>query len=331
MCGTGGAALRCTSSSVGERLHSLWREVVVARLRWMLALRTVRQSSTQYASSKPRREQRAIRRSPSQYRMHSVAACDDGQRHGSGSGPFGEGRVTQHQRPGVDSVPGGSRPRLGRTGGHASGVCFSTAPDGNAQVTGTKTYSKRIARAPSANEVCRPCISRLRRAEPMLCAICSTKGRMPGSSTITATSRSIWLASALLRAEAAPRPMELLQLRRGLLPPEREVAVCRQEETPQPGRQTWPRSANLFGTQLPANSLYRLARPRRFRVARTIPPGQPPLGSAGRDSESVLRAHSHLHSRDQGKRNSYASSPVSRGGRLTDLRVSGSRGSSEQL
>ena len=164
-------------------------------MRWMLALRTVRQSSTQYASSKPRREQRAIRRSPSQYRMHSVAACDDGQRHGSGSGPFGEGRVTQHQRPGVDSVPGGSRPRLGRTGGR-QWCLLQRGADGNAQVTGTKTYSKRIARAPSANEVCRPCISRLRRAEPVLCAICSTKGRMPGSSTITATSRSIWLASA---------------------------------------------------------------------------------------------------------------------------------------
>src|ERR1700733_670176 len=93
---------------------------------------------------------------------------------------------------------------------------------------------------------CRPSMSRLRRAGPIWCATCSTKGRMPILSTITATSPSISLASALLRAEAARRGMELPQ------PP---AAAPRLAETPQQGRQMWPRSAHFFGTQFPANSL----------------------------------------------------------------------------
>src|SRR6202522_4083542 len=111
--------------------------------------------------------------------------------------------------------------------------------------------------------VCRPSISLLSRGKPMLCATCSTKGRMLRSSTLTATSRSISLVSALLRAEARPRLRERLQLLRSLLRPEWELVVAGQVETPQQVRQTWPRSANFFGTQFPANSqtLSRLSHP----------------------------------------------------------------------
>jgi ankyrin repeat protein len=139
---------------------------------------------------------------------------------------------------------GGGRGFGGQAG--ASGVAniplmdllLQHGADVNAQVSGTRPIPCGLPARNPRTRVCRPSMSRPRRAGPILCATCSTKGRTLRSSIVMATSRSISLVSARLRAEVAPRLLELLQLRRSLLPPEREVGVAPQVETPQQGRQT---------------------------------------------------------------------------------------------
>ena len=99
--------------------------------------------------------------------MHAFAARDHGQRYGSGSGPSGKRRVPQHQRHGLYTIPGrrlASEParaeepalRAASAGGAANialmDLLLQHGADVNAQVTGTKTYSMRISRAPSSNE-----------------------------------------------------------------------------------------------------------------------------------------------------------------------------------
>ena len=138
---------------------------------------------------------------------------------------------------------GGGRGFGGQAG--ASGVAniplmdllLQHGADVNAQVTGTKTYSMRIARAPSTNEgmsalhvaaqsgradVVRYLLDKGANAE-----VVDNSGHKPIDLVGDRPAQ---------RAEAAPRRLQLLQLR---IPqhPARELAVARQVETPQHGRQ----------------------------------------------------------------------------------------------
>ena len=88
---------------------------------------------------------------------HTFASGDHRQRHGSDSSPSGQGRFTQHQRDGCHAIPGrgGRRRRPTRRSDRLIAlmdVLLQHGADVNAQVTGTKTYSMRIARSPSMNE-----------------------------------------------------------------------------------------------------------------------------------------------------------------------------------
>ena len=107
--------------------------------------------------------------------------------------------------------------------------------DVNAQVTGTKTYSMRVSRAPPRTKACRLSMSRRRPARADLVRYLLEKERIPSSPMPTAASRSI--ADRRRRCSGADSsPRECLLLLRNALDLVQVAAVLEVEPSPQPRR-----------------------------------------------------------------------------------------------
>ena len=134
--------------------------------------------------------------------------------------------------------------------------------DVNAQVTGTKTYSMRISRAPSANEGMTALHVAAQAGRADLVRYLLEKGANPRRSPMaTAARRSIWSAAvdaaaahqASLRLLPLPRRERLLLLQNG--PGPVQAAAARQVEAQT--RQVQPRFALFCRTRPPRNKANR--------------------------------------------------------------------------